>query len=179
MAPSVGQFGTARLDDAHDAVTFVALGGSGHALKIAHALAEMLIWAFGVSRMRRTLKPSRRWRRRRWVRSISLYGVLVQWMMYQTWLAFTLRLLTSRVLGPWGVGVLPPSFLHVPGRGRGMHRNLETVKNYFANCVDGKAVDRVGEYFADDVIVHRPDVAEPIVGVEKFKHALRSNVTDR
>jgi ketosteroid isomerase-like protein len=60
-----------------------------------------------------------------------------------------------------------------------MHKNLETVKNYFANCVDGKAVDRVGEYFADDVIVHRPDVAEPIVGVEKFKHALRSNVTDR
>ena len=64
MAPSVGQFGTARLDDAHDAVTFVALGGSGHALtrcgKIADALAEMLIWAFGVSRMRRTLKPSAR-----------------------------------------------------------------------------------------------------------------------
>ena len=54
----VGQFGTARLDGAHDAVTFVALGGSSRALKIAHALAEMLIWAFGVSRMRRTLKPS-------------------------------------------------------------------------------------------------------------------------
>jgi len=65
------------------------------------------------------------------------------------------------------------------GGGRGMHKNLETVRNYFANCVDGKAVDRVGEYFADDVIVHRPDVAEPIVGVAKFKHALRSNVTDR
>ena len=26
-----------------------------------------------------------------------------------------------------------------------MHKNLETVRNYFANCVDGKAVDRVGE----------------------------------
>jgi hypothetical protein len=39
-----------RQDDPHDAVAFVALGGSGHVLtrcgKIAHALAEMF-WAFG------------------------------------------------------------------------------------------------------------------------------------
>ena len=60
-----------------------------------------------------------------------------------------------------------------------MSNNLETVKKYFDHCVDGKMVDRVGEYFADDVIVHRPDVPEPIVGVEKFKDALRKNVTDR
>jgi SnoaL-like polyketide cyclase len=60
-----------------------------------------------------------------------------------------------------------------------MHKNLETVRNYFANCVDGKMVERVGEYFSADVVVHRPDVAEPIVGVEKFKDALRKNVTDR
>jgi hypothetical protein len=60
-----------------------------------------------------------------------------------------------------------------------MPNNLETVKKYFNHCVDRKMVDRVGEYFADDVIVHRPDVREPIVGVEKFKDALRKNVTDR
>src|SRR6516164_6185181 len=32
---------------------------------------------------------------------------------------------------------------------------------------------------ATRLIVHRPDVPEPIVGVEKFKDALRKNVTDR
>ena len=60
-----------------------------------------------------------------------------------------------------------------------MKKNLETVKKYFSICVDGKDINRVSEFFADDVIVHRPDVSEPIVGLEKFKRALRDNVTDR
>lgn len=60
-----------------------------------------------------------------------------------------------------------------------MISNLETVKNYFKHCVDGKNVDRVDEYFAADVVVHRPDVPQPIVGVDAFKLALRHNVTDR
>jgi|ERR1019366_4211956 ketosteroid isomerase-like protein len=60
-----------------------------------------------------------------------------------------------------------------------MNKNLETVKKCFEICVDGKDVDRVSEYFAENVVVHRPDVPEAIIGVEQFKHALRLNVTDR
>ncbi|CAI1630390.1 ester cyclase [Serratia proteamaculans] len=56
---------------------------------------------------------------------------------------------------------------------------LRVVKNYFSICVDGKDVERVSEFFADDVIIHRPDVAEPIVGIDPFKTALRLHVTDR
>lgn len=58
-------------------------------------------------------------------------------------------------------------------------RNLETVKNYFKYCVDGKDTDRVFEYFDADVVVHRPDCDAPIRGVENFKRALEENVTDR
>lgn len=60
-----------------------------------------------------------------------------------------------------------------------MNDHLDTVKKYFEVCVDGKDVERVSDYFAEDVIVHRPDCPEPIVGIEKFKHALSANVTDR
>ncbi|MBB6290537.1 MULTISPECIES: ester cyclase [unclassified Pseudomonas] len=60
-----------------------------------------------------------------------------------------------------------------------MSNNLELVKSYFKFCVDGKDVDRVSEFFANDVIVHRPDCVTPIVGVKLFKEALKLNVTDR
>lgn len=60
-----------------------------------------------------------------------------------------------------------------------MNRHLDTVKSYFKYCVDGKQTERVSEFFAEDVVVHRPDCAEPIIGVEKFKAALQFNVTDR
>lgn len=58
-------------------------------------------------------------------------------------------------------------------------KNLETVKNYFKYCVDGKDVERVAEYFDTNVIVHRPDCDAPILGVENFKLALAENVTNR
>ncbi|APC18008.1 polyketide cyclase [Pseudomonas frederiksbergensis] len=60
-----------------------------------------------------------------------------------------------------------------------MSTNLETVKNYFKFCVDGKNVELVSDFFAEDVVVHRPDCVAPIVGLELFKSALRLNVTDR
>jgi predicted ester cyclase len=60
-----------------------------------------------------------------------------------------------------------------------MNRNLYTVKSYFKFCIDGKRTYRLSEFFAEDVIVHRPDCPEPIIGIEHFKAALQSNVTDR
>nr|BFD42052.1 hypothetical protein FFPRI1PSEUD_35510 [Pseudomonas sp. FFPRI_1] len=56
---------------------------------------------------------------------------------------------------------------------------LQVVKSYFEVCVDGKDVERVSEFFAADVVIHRPDCSLPIVGLEPFKSALRFNVTDR
>lgn len=56
---------------------------------------------------------------------------------------------------------------------------MEVVRNYFKFCVDGKDVNRVTDYFADDVVVHRPDCDAPIIGVRLFKEALALNVTDR
>ncbi|WP_347169245.1 ester cyclase [Pseudomonas salmasensis] len=58
-------------------------------------------------------------------------------------------------------------------------KNLETVKNYFKHCVDGKDVERVSEYFDVDVVVHRPDCDAPIGGLENFKRALSANVVER
>jgi ketosteroid isomerase-like protein len=60
-----------------------------------------------------------------------------------------------------------------------MKNNIQTVKDYFRFCVDGKDVERVGEFFAADVVIHRPDVPEPILGIELFKVALKAAVTDR
>ncbi|MNC36552.1 SnoaL-like polyketide cyclase [compost metagenome] len=60
-----------------------------------------------------------------------------------------------------------------------MKSNLDVVKSYFKYCVDGKQTNRVSEFFAEDVVVHRPECAEPIVGVAKFKAALQLHVTDR
>lgn len=58
-------------------------------------------------------------------------------------------------------------------------KNLDTVKNYFKYCVDGKDAERVYEYFDDNVVVHRPDCEAPIGGLENFKRALSANVLDR
>ena len=49
-------------------------------------------------------------------------------------------------------------------------KNLETVKNYFKYCVDGKDAERVSEYFDADVIVHRPDCDAPIHGPVSYTH---------
>lgn len=56
---------------------------------------------------------------------------------------------------------------------------LTVINNYFMYCVDGKDVERVGEYFAEDVVVHRPDCSEPLKGLTLFKEMLREHVTDR
>ncbi|MDD0982049.1 hypothetical protein [Pseudomonas shahriarae] len=34
-----------------------------------------------------------------------------------------------------------------------MSKHLDVVKKYFKYCVDGKDVERVAEFFADDVVV--------------------------
>ena len=60
-----------------------------------------------------------------------------------------------------------------------MRSHLDTVRSYFSICVDGKDVDRVGEFFDEHVVVYRPDAPAPIIGLESFKNALRVNVTDR
>lgn len=53
------------------------------------------------------------------------------------------------------------------------------VKAYFKYCVDGKDVERVIKFFDENVVIHRPDCPEPLVGLEVFKKGLRDNVTDR
>lgn len=57
--------------------------------------------------------------------------------------------------------------------------HLEVVKAYFQYCVDGKDVERMSEFFDENVVIHRPDCPEPLVGLEVFKKGLRDNVTDR
>ncbi|WET39358.1 ester cyclase [Citrobacter enshiensis] len=59
-----------------------------------------------------------------------------------------------------------------------MMTNIEVVKAYFKYCVDGKDVERVSEFFSEDVVNHRPDCPAPLVGLEVFKKGLRDNVTD-
>lgn len=59
-----------------------------------------------------------------------------------------------------------------------MMPNIEVVKAYFKYCVDGKDVERVSEFFTEDVVIHRPDCPAPLVGLEVFKKGLRENVTD-
>lgn len=56
--------------------------------------------------------------------------------------------------------------------------NIDVVKAYFKYCVDGKEVERVGDFFAEDVVIHRPDCPEPLIGLDVFKKGLRANVTD-
>lgn len=50
-----------------------------------------------------------------------------------------------------------------------MSNNVDTVINYFKYCVDGKDVERVSEYFSEDLCIFRPDCAEPITTLEQFK----------
>ncbi len=57
--------------------------------------------------------------------------------------------------------------------------HLDVVKAYFKYCVDGKDVERVNEFFDENVVIHRPDCPGPLVGLEVFKKGLRENVTDR
>jgi predicted ester cyclase len=56
---------------------------------------------------------------------------------------------------------------------------LDVVRAYFRYCIDGKDVERVGEFFDKNVIVYRTDCSYPLRGLEAFKKGLRENVTDR
>ena len=47
------------------------------------------------------------------------------------------------------------------------------VRRYFEEVLDRRNIEILAELFAADCIIHRPEMAEPIVGVEPFKEALR------
>jgi ketosteroid isomerase-like protein len=51
-------------------------------------------------------------------------------------------------------------------------RNKATVRRYFAEVVDGRSVAALDELFASDCIVHRPEIATPLVGLAQFRQAL-------
>lgn len=50
--------------------------------------------------------------------------------------------------------------------------NKEVVRGYFAEVVDKFNIDLLGEYYTDDCIIHRPEVPEPVIGIENFKAGL-------
>jgi predicted ester cyclase len=47
-----------------------------------------------------------------------------------------------------------------------------TVRRYFEEVVDKHNFDILDEIVTTDCIIHRPEVSEPIRGLEAFKHAL-------
>ena len=53
-----------------------------------------------------------------------------------------------------------------------VEENKEIVRGYFAEVVDKFNIDLLGEYYTDDCIIHRPEVPEPIIGIENFKAGL-------
>jgi len=58
-------------------------------------------------------------------------------------------------------------------------RNIQTVKDYFQFCVDGKETHRVKEFFSKDIVIHRPDCDQPIKDLNVFEQKLKECVTDR
>lgn len=58
-------------------------------------------------------------------------------------------------------------------------KQVQTVKDYFKHCVDGKATEIVGKYFAQDALIHRPDCGQTLVGLVEFEAKLKSCVTER
>lgn len=52
--------------------------------------------------------------------------------------------------------------------------NKAIVRRYFEEVVDKSKLDILGEIVTTDCIIHRPEVSEPIQGLEAFKHALKS-----
>ena len=47
-----------------------------------------------------------------------------------------------------------------------------TVRRYFEEALDKRNLDVLDEIVTTDCIIHRPEVSEPIRGLEAFKHAL-------
>ena len=50
--------------------------------------------------------------------------------------------------------------------------NKAIVHRYFEEALDNRHLDVLDEIVAVDCIIHRPEAAEPIRGLEAFKHAL-------
>lgn len=50
--------------------------------------------------------------------------------------------------------------------------NKAIVRRYFEEVVDKSKLDILGEIVSTDCIIHRPEVSEPIQGLEAFRQAL-------
>ena len=48
------------------------------------------------------------------------------------------------------------------------------VRRYFEEALDKRNLDVLDEIVTTDCIIHRPDAAEPILGLKAFKHALKN-----
>jgi steroid delta-isomerase-like uncharacterized protein len=51
--------------------------------------------------------------------------------------------------------------------------NKAIVRRYFKEALDKRNLDMLDEIVAKDCVIHRPEVSEPIRGLEAFKHALQ------
>ncbi len=49
----------------------------------------------------------------------------------------------------------------------------DIVRRYFEEVVDAGRVDILDQLFTDSCIIYRPELAQPIVGIEAFKQALK------
>ena len=50
--------------------------------------------------------------------------------------------------------------------------NKAIVRRYFEEVVDNRKLDILGEIVTKDCVIHRPEVSEPIRGLEAFRQAL-------
>ncbi|HVN22668.1 MAG TPA: ester cyclase [Syntrophorhabdales bacterium] len=46
------------------------------------------------------------------------------------------------------------------------------VRRYFEEVLDKRKIELLGDLFAADCIIHRPEMAEPIKGIEAFRQVL-------
>ena len=51
------------------------------------------------------------------------------------------------------------------------HKDI--VRRYFAEAVDRRDEDLLDELWTSDCVVHRPEVRQPIVGLEECKRAFK------
>ena len=50
--------------------------------------------------------------------------------------------------------------------------NKSIVRRYFEEVVDNRKLEILDEIVSMDCVIHRPEVSEPIRGLEAFRHAL-------
>jgi predicted ester cyclase len=53
-----------------------------------------------------------------------------------------------------------------------IEQNKAFVRRYFVEVVDKGNIDVLNELFTTDCIIHRPEMLEPIVGIEAFRQTL-------